>query len=46
MWSCDHCLDEVCGHVIIVWVGVWSCDHCLGEVCGHVTIVWMRCVVM
>ena len=20
MWSCDHCLGEVCGHVIIVWV--------------------------
>ena len=35
MWSCDHCLGEVCG-----------CDHCLGEVCGHVIIVWVRYVVM
>ena len=46
MWSCDHCLGEVCGHVTIVWMRCVVIDHCLDEVCGHVTIVWVRCVVM
>ena len=35
MWSCDHCLDEVFGHVIIVWVRYVV-----------VIIVWMRYLVM